>query len=186
MKHEKELKRIKDYVDKCAGYDISSKLRDTEIVKFRTLYFKLAKQTTHWSLSKIGKIVNRDHATVLYAKNNLFSEISKDKKMIKLYRYYKKVILKHQENEIYEDECYNTLEEKYNKSLIENKILIEMLEIEGLTRNEIKYRKLDFNEKETYDERAALVLKSFKWKTRNEQAEVIIGSPSVADARGIL
>ena len=67
MKHEIELKMIKDYVDKCAGYDISDKRRDAEIVKFRTLYFKLAKQTTHWSLQKIGNMVNRDHATVLHA-----------------------------------------------------------------------------------------------------------------------
>jgi hypothetical protein len=57
MKHEIELKMIKDYVDKCAGYDISDKRRDAEIVKFRTLYFKLAKQTTHWSLQKIGNMV---------------------------------------------------------------------------------------------------------------------------------
>ena len=69
MKHEIELKMIKDYVDKCAGYDISDKRRDAEIVKFRTLYFKLAKQTTHWSLQKIADMVGRNHATVLHAQN---------------------------------------------------------------------------------------------------------------------
>tara|TARA_B110000037_G_scaffold44086_1_gene54204 strand:- start:157 stop:717 length:561 start_codon:yes stop_codon:yes gene_type:complete len=185
MKHEIELKMIKDYVDKCAGYDISDKRRDAEIVKFRTLYFKLAKQTTHWSLQKIADMVGRNHATVLHAQNKLFAEISKDRKMIKLYRYYKKVILKHQESQVYEDECYNKLQDKYNQSLIQNEALNQMLRKDGLTENEMNYRQLEFKEKEAYDERAALVLKSFKWKARNEQAEHIIGSPNVSDARGI-
>tara|TARA_R100000935_G_scaffold15666_1_gene31288 strand:+ start:480 stop:1040 length:561 start_codon:yes stop_codon:yes gene_type:complete len=185
MKHEIELKMIKDYVDKCAGYDISDKRRDAEIVKFRTLYFKLAKQTTHWSLQKIADMVNRNHATVLHAQNKLFAEISKDRKMIKLYRYYKKVILKHQESQVYEDECYNKLQNKYNQSLIQNESLNQMLRMDGLTENEMNYRQLEFKEKESYDERAALVLKSFKWKARNEEAELIIGSPNVSDARGV-
>ena len=185
MKHEIELKMIKDYVDKCAGYDISDKRRDAEIVKFRTLYFKLAKQTTHWSLQKIADMVGKNHATVLHAQNKLFAEISKDRKMIKLYRYYKKVILKHQESQVYEDECYNKLQDKYNQSLIQNEALNQMLRKDGLTENEMNYRQLEFKEKEVYDERAALVLKSFKWKARNEQAEVIVGSPNVSDARGI-
>ena len=60
-----------------------------------------------------------------------------------------------------------------------------MLRKDGLTENEMNYRQLEFKEKEAYDERAALVLKSFKWKARNEQAEHIIGSPNVSDARGI-
>jgi hypothetical protein len=186
MKHEIELKMIKDYVDKCAGYDISDKRRDAEIVKFRTLYFKLAKQTTHWSLQKIADMVGRNHATVLHAQNKLFAEISKDRKMIKLYRYYKKVILKHQESQVYEDECYNKLQDKYNQSLIQNEALNQMLRKDGLTENEMNYRQLEFKEKEAYDERAALVLKSFKWKARNEQAEVIVGSPNVSDARSVL
>tara|TARA_B100000768_G_scaffold84613_1_gene80018 strand:- start:201 stop:761 length:561 start_codon:yes stop_codon:yes gene_type:complete len=185
MKHEIELKMIKDYVDKCAGYDISDKRRDAEIVKFRTLYFKLAKQTTHWSLQKIADMVGRNHATVLHAQNKLFAEISKDRKMIKLYRYYKKVILKHQESQVYEDECYNKLQDKYNKSLIQNEALNQMLRKDGLTENEMNYRQLELKEKEAYDERAALVLKSFKWKARNEEAELIIGSTNVSDARGI-
>jgi len=185
MKHEIELQMIKDYVDKCAGYDISDKRRDAEIVKFRTLYFKLAKQTTHWSLQKIGNMVNRDHATVLHAQNKLFAEISKDREMIKLYRYYKKVILKHQESQVYEDECYNKLQDKYNQSLIQNEALNQMLTKDGLTENEINYRQLNFKEKESYDERAALVIKSFKWKAWNEEAELIMGSPNVSDARGL-
>ena len=185
MKHEIELQMIKDYVDKCAGYDISDKRRDAEIVKFRTLYFKLAKQTTHWSLQKIGNMVDRNHATVLHAQNKLFSEISKDREMIKLYRYYKKVILKHQESQVYEDECYNKLQDKYNQSLIQNEALNQMLKKDGLTENEMNYRQLDFKEKESYDERAALVIKSFKWKARNEEAEVISCGGGL-DSRGIL
>ena len=166
------------------GYDISDKRRDAEIVKFRTLYFRLATETTFWSLQKIGRTVNRDHSTVLHSKK-LFDEISKDREMVKLYKYYKKNILKHQEKVIYEDECYNKLQDKYNKLLIENESLIQMLNKDGLTKNEIKYRQLDFNEKKLYDERASLVIKSFKWKARNQEAELIIGSSNVSDARGL-
>jgi len=68
LKHEIELNRIKSYVDKHTGYDISTRSRKAEVVLFRALYFKLAIDTTSWSLQKIGKIVNRDHATVLHAK----------------------------------------------------------------------------------------------------------------------
>ena len=188
MKHEIELQRIKDYVDNCAGYDISSKLRDAEIVKFRTLYFKLAKETTHWSLKKIGGIVNRDHATVLHAKTKLFDELMDDKELRRLHDIYKIEVLGQQIYAPYKDiEQYNKLKEKYNNIISEIESMKYLLgSTDGLTDNEKEYRTITRKQKETYYERAALVLKSFKWKARNEQAEVIIGSPNVADARGIL
>jgi len=176
MEHEIELKRIKDYVDYCAGYDISSKLKDKEIVKYRTLYFILATETTYWSLQKIGQMVNRNHATVIHAKNKLFSEVMNNANFKKRYDFFIKKIMG-------ESKKYIKLNEDYNKLLFEYEFLFSS---SNLTDNEKKYRQLDINEKESYDERASLVLKSFKWKARNEQAEVISCGGGGLDARGIL
>ena len=49
MKYQKELKRIKDFVEKYSEYDIGGKLRDTEAVRFRTLFIKLATEIFEYS-----------------------------------------------------------------------------------------------------------------------------------------
>tara|TARA_R110000803_G_scaffold152827_1_gene217802 strand:- start:258 stop:824 length:567 start_codon:yes stop_codon:yes gene_type:complete len=187
MKYEIELQRIKDYVDNCAGYDISDKRRDAEIVKFRTLYFKLAKETTHWGLKKIGSMVNRDHSTVLHAQSKLFDELMSNKHLRRLHDIYKIEVLGQQINAPYQKvEQYNILKEDYNKLISDNQSLKYLLSADDrLTNNERQYRSLTRKQKESYDERAELVLQSFKWKARNEQAEVILGSSDVSDARGI-
>ena len=59
---------------------------------------------------------------------------------------------------------------------------------------EFKYKinnyKQPDTDKKVYDERAELVLKSFEWKRKDEQREevydIIIGEPTVADARASL
>ena len=74
---------------------------------------------------------------------------------------------------------------KRNKELEELlRDLKENLYNTDLTNNEKEYRELGRKQREIYDERASLVIKSFKWKARNEEAEVIVGSPNVADVRG--
>ena len=76
---------------------------------------------------------------------------------------------------------------KRNKELEELlRDLKENLYNTDLTNNEKEYRELGRKQREIYDERASLVIKSFKWKARNEEAEVIVGSSDVADVRGIL
>ncbi len=191
MKHEIKLKRIKDYVDNCAGYDIGTKLRTTEVVSYRTLYFKLAIDTTHYTLKKIGNVVNRDHATVLHSKK-LFDELMSNEYFKSLEEVYKIEVLGEQVNAPYRDIMqYNKLKEKYNKLLSHKISLSTVLKIsEQLTINEQAYRKLSEEEKKVYDERAKLVLKSFEWKRkdaeRKEEYEIIIGEPTVTDARASL
>ncbi len=188
QKHEIELNRIKSYVDKHTGYDISTRSRKAEVVLFRALYFKLAIDTTSWSLEKIGKIVNRDHSTVLHSRKNLFDELMKNKHLSNLYDIYRIEVLGQQVTTYYKDvEQYNRLKEKYN-DLLALKIP-KNLGYE-LTQNETAYRNLSDEDKKVYDERAELVLKSFEWKRKDEQREevydIIIGEPSVADARASL
>ena len=188
QKHEIELNRIKSYVDKHTGYDISTRSRKAEVVLFRALYFKLAIDTTSWSLEKIGKIVNRDHSTVLHSRKNLFDELMKNKHLSNLYDIYRIEVLGQQVTTYYKDvEQYNRLKEKYN-DLLALKIP-KNLGYE-LTQNETAYRNLSAEDKKVYDERAELVLKSFEWKRKDEQREevydIIIGEPSVTDARASL
>lgn len=187
-KHEIELNRIKSYVDKHSGYDISTRSRKAEVVLFRTLYFKLAIDTTSWSLQKIGKIVNRDHATVLHARKNLFDELMKNKHLSNLYDIYRIEVLGQQVKTYYKDvEQYNRLKEKYNDLLA---LKIPKNLGYKLTKNETAYRKLSDEDKKVYDERAELVLKSFEWKRKDDEREevydIIIGEPTVADARASL
>jgi len=76
---------------------------------------------------------------------------------------------------------------KRNKELEELlRDLKENISLYDLTNNEKEYRKLGRKQRETYDERASLVIKSFKWKARNEEAELISCGGGGLDARGIL
>lgn len=78
------------------------------------------------------------------------------------------------------------LEDKQYKLINDIQKLKENISLYDLTNNEKEYRELGRKQRETYDERASLVIKSFKWKERNQQAEHIIGSPNVADVRSVL
>jgi len=78
-----KLIKIKEYLDKKSGYDISVRNREAEMVNYRTLYFKLATETTTKSSTAIGKIVGRDHATVLHARGRLFDELMTFRKLEK-------------------------------------------------------------------------------------------------------
>lgn len=183
-----KLQRFKNYVDQCAGYDIATRSRKADAVLFRALYFKLAIDNTNNTLSSIGKIVNRDHATVLHARNKLFDYLMSIPNYAKLYDIYKLDYLGQKITEEYKNrQQYDKLKEKYNDLLIA-KIPKDFGFL--LTKNELAYRKLENEEKQDYDQRAELVLKSFKWKRKDEQRkevyDIIVGEPAVADARGVL
>ena len=61
---------------------IKSKLRWREIVDARCVYYLRAKELTRSSLSSIGELVNRDHATVLHG----IAEANKVKEIQELYK----------------------------------------------------------------------------------------------------
>lgn len=168
-----ELIRIKEYLDKEAGYDIGRKDRYSENVMFRTLYFKLATETTTKSSTAIGKIVNRDHATVLHARGKLFDELMTFSEFRKIYFHYKKDVLGHEHTEEYKNEIqFNDLQNKYNNSLVTiNDYKIKEGNSTFLTSIEKQFRDLSKKDKITYNERASLVLKSFEWKNKKRVEE---------------
>ena len=60
------LEIIKETVERLTEQKIDRQCRDREVVYARAMYFKLAKQYTNYPLNKIGKIVNRHHASVIH------------------------------------------------------------------------------------------------------------------------
>ena len=60
------LELIKETVERMTEQKIDRQCRDREVVYARAMYFKLAKQYTNYPLNKIGKIVNRHHASVIH------------------------------------------------------------------------------------------------------------------------
>jgi hypothetical protein len=188
MSTNNELNVIKKYVDDCAGYDISTKSRNTEQVSYRTLYFKIATDTTNFSLSKIGQMVNRDHATVLHAKSNLFDELMRNKRLSRLYDIFKVNVLKNEVDDHYKKEQqYEDLKQKYNELLAYKESLNErLISNDLLTDIEKEYRTLSLSEQEDYDKRASLIIKGYKWKKQNQEAEIIICNGGGLDARASL
>ena len=186
--YKTELGRIKTFIDGHAGYDISTRSRKAEAVMFRTLYFKLAMESTFWSLQKVGDMVGRNHATAIHSRS-MFDEIMQNKQIKKLYYAYKVDILGQAVTDNYKDaEQYNELKRKYNDLLFSQKTTyVDLREQSGieLTENEKAYRKLSDERKEDYDRRASLVLKSYNWKEYNTTFE-IINCGGVTDARATL
>mgnify|MGYP001166345672 FL=1 len=62
----KELETIKEYVNSALKIDIKDGRRQRSYVYGRAIYFQLSKDFTTHSLSDIGSVVNKDHASVLH------------------------------------------------------------------------------------------------------------------------
>tara|TARA_Y100001973_G_C5047204_1_gene255808 strand:+ start:260 stop:694 length:435 start_codon:yes stop_codon:yes gene_type:complete len=60
------LADIKHFVENELEVNISINTRKREYVYARAIYFKLCKEFSHQTLSKIGEFVGRDHASVIH------------------------------------------------------------------------------------------------------------------------
>ena len=65
-KRRNRLNIIMKKVNKATGLTISKRKRAVEYVYARAIYYKLARELTHYSLAHIGVLVNKDHACVLH------------------------------------------------------------------------------------------------------------------------
>ena len=167
--------KIKDYLDKEAGYDIGVKSRKSEIVSFRTLYYKLAIETTNETLDNIGVLVNKDHATVIHSRKKLFDELMESQRFRDIYFEYRENILGLEVTEEYKNQSqFNDLKLKYNISLgVIQEFRRKERESDSLTQAEKDYRKLEPSQQEIYNERVRPILKSFMWKKYNTEFEHI-------------
>lgn len=73
---ELKLETIAQFIEQNLNRFLKTKSRSREDVYIRSLYYTLAREHTLFSLSKIGKVVGRDHATVLHGLK-LFDEAKK-------------------------------------------------------------------------------------------------------------
>lgn len=62
-----ELENIKKNINDIWGVDIADKNRRIKSVVARTVYCYIARKQQYYSYSQIGKVINRDHATVIHA-----------------------------------------------------------------------------------------------------------------------
>lgn len=61
-----ELQTILNNVQTELGFTINHNSRERKHVYARSLYFKAARQLTDYSFKQIGKIINKNHATVIH------------------------------------------------------------------------------------------------------------------------
>jgi len=65
-----EAQKTFEFINDFFGFDISIKSRKRNIVEARMMYAKLMKVYTNTSLTDIGLLINKDHATIIhYLKN---------------------------------------------------------------------------------------------------------------------
>ena len=76
---------LKNVVEEYYELDLTLNTRQRTHVEARAIYFRLLRDNTKMSLEAIGKTVNRDHASVLYANRKLKDWIQYDSKIKKEY-----------------------------------------------------------------------------------------------------
>lgn len=59
-------KIVRTLVEDYYKLDITTHTRKRPYIEARAIYYKLLRDNTHYSLTEIGKTMNKDHATVLY------------------------------------------------------------------------------------------------------------------------
>tara|TARA_R110000796_G_scaffold251102_3_gene381722 strand:+ start:2234 stop:2695 length:462 start_codon:yes stop_codon:yes gene_type:complete len=111
------IETIKHLVETETGIELDNQQRNRKNVYARAIYFKLCRERTGLSLQRIGKTVNKHHASVLYSINNTFPE---------LYKYSKD--FKESYENILDNNALIPLKEKYNTLNQKYKIIKKRLE----------------------------------------------------------
>lgn len=77
---------IKNLINEKYRLDISDAIRDTQHASLRFCYaFLCVKYCLNYSYSEIGKTINRDHSSVIYAVKKITSTINYDKRLTQLF-----------------------------------------------------------------------------------------------------
>ena len=69
-----KLEKIKSLVEKAVNKNLSQANRERSLVYTRAVFYKLCRQHTREALAAIGKVLDKDHATVLHG-IKLFDDI---------------------------------------------------------------------------------------------------------------
>ena len=147
MKNTDRLKEIIDFVSDRTGADVTCSSRRTDVTDARALYYKIALNTTKASMEVIGSAVGKSHSTVVHTRANVVPRIDQDLFYVDIYR----------------DFISKDTKEKFKGEVSSD----------TLTDIEIQYRGLSKEDREIYDERASLVLKSFDWKRKDDNRKEV-------------
>lgn len=142
-----DLIDIKDFVESKYDVVLTDRRRDDYAVEARALYYMIALDETGATLSKISKLVGRGHTSVINSR--------------KLFPYYITI------------DRVNRYHSFYTNTPLEFKESVSDWRDIDMTENEMKYRCLSEPQKLIYDERMALVLKSFEWEVKEEFETII-------------
>ena len=174
--------------------ELFAETRKRNVIEHRALLCYLLRNNLKMTFDGIAKFMiengkSYDHSTVIHAVNMYPTYRKYNKKLYEL----EKLFVVYSEIEYEEISAMQLIMKRNSELEAEHYELIkkigkqkEQAYLLGLTQNEKQYRNLTRKQKESYDERATLIIKSFKWKARNEEAEVITCGGGGLDARGIL
>lgn len=172
-----KLKTLKRLVEKETGVRIDSVNRSRSITYPRAVFCKAAKQIKDRSgkyitLEDIGRVVGKDHCTVLYNCNNIFPHAYSEEKYRKMYNGLVSAIketeteeemLKYVDNM---ESLYNRLNESH-QSISELKYKLEMYKAESGKNAEVVELMKGLNEEETEE-----VLEKLRLTTRAIKSRV--------------
>ena len=147
MKIEDRLNEVIQFVEERTGTNIRAKARQPDVIDARALYYKIALKATRVSMKTIASVVNKDHSTVIHSRKNIFPILEGDSFYMRIYSDY------------------------FGETEVEEVLKTDSNEV--LTNNEKAYRELSDEDRAVYDERAALVLKSFEWKRKDDNREEV-------------
>ena len=189
----KTPKEISDLLIQISGVNIFQKTRVRNVIEHRAFFCYLLKTKFDLGPSAISafirtqpKLKSYDHATAIHALKKFkiyktyreeyfdtlesYFEISPDAdykelpKLERLLNQYKEIKNKYNQA--------NNKIKKYEKQLKDLDKLKKQI-VSGFTENEMLYRNLDKKQRKIYDDRAALILKSFSWQKPKNEYEII-------------
>ena len=196
----KTPKEISDLLITISGIDIFEKTRVRNVIEHRAFFCYLLKEKFDLGPSAISsfmrtqpKLKTYDHATAIHAlkmfkfykpyRKEYFDNLETYFNISADENYQQLPSLENMVNKyvLYKSRYYNakSKNKRHEDKLKKLKEHIKDLEdfkrkaTAVLTENEILYRDLDEKQMQVYDERAALILKSFEWQKPKNEYEVI-------------
>jgi len=154
MNKIKTLRQIVNFVVKETGQDIRNTTRLRDVSDARTIYYKLARETTHFPLHRIGEYVGKHHSSVIHSLKNVFPTVMlSNENCRKAYNKYNGII------DISNDDNFNEVEALKNR--------VEELEYD-LEEHERLFRELSDDNKEKYRTRVMPIIKMLNYNELNQ------------------
>ena len=160
-----KLEMLVNLIEKETGVNIRNKDRRREVTYARSLYCKLAREIVEsgerYSYSKIGRGINRDHATVMHNINVIFPFAIKERKYEYLYKCVQ-ILIDEDFNEVDLEERKNSIKDLLDAIIVRDEKIFE-LKRENLRFN-VLVDGLTLQERNELYEKIALIAKVMKWK----------------------